>query len=317
MEHFLKQRQGFGKKQISRLKFRQEGLLLNGERCRVNQILRQGDCLGITLDSQGKARRQQEGYEAPQGQGIQELKIPDQEIQNQKITVIYEDEDVLAVYKPSGIPVHPSHGHGRDTLWNLVISYQQIKGQQWTPRAVGRLDRDTSGIVLFAKNTEAAAALAAQRQEKTLRKLYIAEATGRLEEKEGTIDLSIEKDPDFLNRMRAGREGLAAATHYRVLQERVDKSLLLLELEQGRTHQIRVHLSATGHPVTGDSIYNEVYLKGDRSCQKLRLHAGYVSFRQPFTRKEIVLEAPFPEWMEEWKSEELIPGQVMVVSTKL
>lgn len=280
VEHFLKERLSFSKKQISRLKFRQGGLMLNGKQCRSCDLLKPGDCLAVGLDEAGKQRREQEEY-----RNSRPDLLP---------AVLYEDADVVALWKPGGIAVHPSHGHGQDTLWNYLISRQRERGESWTPRIIGRLDLDTSGIILAAKTTEAAAALAAQREKKILRKEYLALAEGIFEEKKGVIDACIEKDPGFLNRMRVSDRGQPARTHYRVLREEEGRTLLLLELEQGRTHQIRVHLASKGHPVAGDPIYNP----GRREGEMLHLHAWKLQFQKPFTGTKIEISAPLPAWCE-------------------
>lgn len=284
VEYYLRNRLGFGKKQISRLKFREYGLQLNGCQCRTTDILKEGDRFCLRLDEEGKSGRIRETAR-------------EEDSSDSLLTVLYEDADVLAVYKPGGTAVHPSHGHSRDTLWNQIVSLQRKRGEDWTPRIIGRLDKDTSGIILFAKTTEAAAALAGQRERKVLRKVYVADAEGAFSEKEGKIDLAIEKDPDYLNRMRIGKEGLPACTHYRLLREHAGNSILRLELDQGRTHQIRVHLSAIGHPVVGDPIYHPDY-EGKTGPAELHLHAAKLCFVSPFTGKEIVIKAPLPKWLE-------------------
>lgn len=290
VEQFLKKRLQFGKKQISRLKFREDGLRLNGCQCRSSHVLKRGDFLCLCLDEQGKAGRPRETFQErlPAGNYSESEKL-----QKELPMILYEDEDLLAVYKPGDMPVHPSHGHYRDTLWNQIISLQKERTEWWTPRIIGRLDRATSGIVLLAKTTEAAAIMADQREKKLLRKKYFAEAEGIFKDKEGVIDFSLEKDPGYLNRMRICEKGLTARTHYRVLKEREGRSLLCLELEQGRTHQIRVHLSSVGHPLLGDVIYKEGAGEGN-----LHLHAGWLCFIQPFTGKKIEINAPLPKWLE-------------------
>lgn len=315
VEAFLKKRLKFEKRQISRLKFRQGGMVLNGKQCRSKQKLQAGDCLQIRLDEEGKLRRSREVYS---GTAAPEQAFPvhgeDESIApEQVLKVLYEDEDVLAVYKPGGIAVHPSHGHGRDTLWNQVISYQNERGECWTPRLIGRLDKDTSGIILLAKTTEAAAALAVQREKKELKKIYYAEAEGLFSESEGWIDRPMEKDPAYLNRMRISQTGMPARTHYQLLQIKEEgdeevsflqlkseggrpqriSSILELELEQGRTHQIRLHLSSIGHPLVGDPIYNP-------TCKTslLHLHAGKMQWNSPFTGETITITAPLPEWLK-------------------
>lgn len=284
VEYYLRNQLQFGKKQISRLKFREQGLRLNGCQCRSTDHLRKGDLLSLRLDEEGKARRIRQ--EAEDGTTL-----------GNPLTVLYEDSDVLAVFKPGGIAVHPSHGHSRDTLWNQIVSWQSARGEDWTPRIIGRLDKDTSGIILMAKTTEAAASLAGQRERKELRKVYVAEAEGAFSEKEGKIELSIEKDPGCLNRMRIGKDGLPACTHYRLLKEKAESSILRLELEQGRTHQIRVHLASTGHPVVGDPIYHPGYA-GKEEPVELHLHAAKMNFMSPFTKEKIEITAPLPKWLE-------------------
>lgn len=252
-------------------------MLLNGVQCRSSRILQTGDVFQIRLDAEGKARRVREEC--------------DRELQ-----ILYEDEDLLAVFKPGGIPVHPGHGHSRDTLWNQIISLQEKREESWTPRIIGRLDRDTSGIILLARTTEAAAAMGRQRERQCLRKLYLAEAEGLFEMKEGWIDRPIEKDPAHLNRMKTGEGGLPARTHYRVLAEYQGNSILELELEQGRTHQIRVHLAAEGHPLLGDRIYNK---RAKEEGAELHLHAELLEFDSPFTGKAVTVKAPMPSWIPE------------------
>lgn len=284
VEYYLRKRLQFGKKQISRLKFRDQGLRLNGCQCRSTDILREGDRFCLRLDEEGKSVRNRQEVEGENASG-------------RNLRVLYEDEDVLAVCKPGGTAVHPSHGHNRDTLWNQIVSLQRERGEDWTPRIIGRLDKDTSGIVLVAKTTEAAASLAGQRERKELRKVYVAEAEGAFSEKEGKIDLAIEKDPDFLNRMRTGKDGLPACTHYQLLREHAGSSFLRLELDQGRTHQIRVHLASIGHPIVGDPIYHPAF-EGTEEPVELRLHAAELCFTSPFTKEKIVIKAPHPKWLE-------------------
>lgn len=280
VESFLRERLHFSKKQISRLKFREGGMTLNGVQCRSTDALKKGDHLQILLDEIGKRRSEPENYEA--SIGIEEPSL------------LYEDEDLLAVCKPGGMAAHPSHGHYRDSLWNWILSYQEIKGENWTPRLIGRLDKDTSGIVLLAKSTEAAAELAAQREKKLLRKTYLALAEGSFPETEGVIDAPIEKDDRFLNRMKTGPDGLPARTFYSVLRETDRGSLLKVELEHGRTHQIRLHLSSIGHPLAGDPVYNE----GRKENEELHLHAWQLEFNRPFTGEQLIIEAPLPDWCE-------------------
>ncbi len=318
VEQFLKARLQFTKKQISRLKFRENGLCLNSERCRVSAQVSSGDRLSIGLDEEGKAKREREVYlravdsvDADPGNadsgnadsGNADSRDKDSSCSGSSNIfpqILYEDADLLVVYKPGGLAVHPSHGHSRDTLWNQVLTLQMARKESWTPRIIGRLDLATSGIVLFAKTTEAAAGLTRQREAHLLKKTYYAEAEGIFVKKQGTIDRPIEKDPDFLNRMRTGEEGLPAETRYRVLKETEGKSLLEVELKQGRTHQIRVHMAAAGHPLTGDSIYHPEGAKGEA---ELHLHAGRLEFQTVFEGETVKIESPDPAWLQGWITE--------------
>ena len=282
VERFLRQRMGLSRKQISRLKVREEGIRVNGRRQRVSGFLQMGDTLELRLEtgfSGGKSGKVEACPEAG------------------SLHILYEDRDLLAVVKPAGIVCHPSHGHYRDTLSNQAAAYLEARGEAGVIRLVGRLDKDTSGIVVFAKNQETAAALARQREAGEMQKMYLALAEGCPPAKEGTVAAPLARDPGHLMKMQVSPEGKAACTRYRLLKtiegEKGRRALLLLQLEQGRTHQIRVHMAFIGCPLAGDPLYG----RNPQGTGAL-LHAWKLSLFQPFTREKICLETDLPEWAE-------------------
>jgi 23S rRNA pseudouridine1911/1915/1917 synthase len=174
------------------------------------------------------------------------------------LSIVYEDSDILVIDKPPGLPVHPAAGHANDTLVNAVLAhcpYLPATGSDLRPGVVHRLDKDTSGLIVMAKNDAALSNLQKQIKQRTMTKRYLALVQGHLTHQEGTIEAPIGRHPQHRQRMAVLSGGREARTSYRVLQRLTDYDLLEVTLETGRTHQIRVHLSAIGYPVAGDSIY--------------------------------------------------------------
>jgi 23S rRNA pseudouridine1911/1915/1917 synthase len=229
------------------------------------------------------------------------------EAENIPLDILYEDEDVLAVNKPAGMSVHAGAGNSRGTLVNALLGRGQSLsqgGDELRPGIVHRLDKETSGIVLVAKNDFAHAQLAEAFQERTIRKIYVALVQGELQEERGRIELAIARDPKRRTRMTARRGGLlanarAARTDWRVLCRVDATSLLEVELHTGRTHQIRVHFAALRHPIVGDRLYGaaEKLPLGRATLPPLGrnfLHAAKIRFAQPRTAQVIQLSAPLP-----------------------
>ena len=387
----------FSRHQISRLKFRKDGIRLQGKQARVNEVLHAGDHLELNLCDVKEAEGQQKVYEAlavrenvreSKDQNMRELKknqtmslsinsrITDEtrpacanaddicgkaekEIAAgmENISVLYEDACILIVNKPRGIVCHPSHGHWGDTMVDYVRSYlwQQLHsechicecddikkcvknglnedaenhdGAAADAYLIGRLDKDTSGCLLFAKNQETAALLADQRERGILEKTYLALCEGEFQETEGVISDPIAKDPTALNRMMISPDGKPAETHYRVIQlVRKEISLVKVQIKYGRTHQIRLHMASIGHPLLGDPIYggekkrqpdepgqkdltkpeaglqtnDEISFRCDCFREKkaesyAHLHAWRLQLQQPFTGEMIRAEAPWLAW---------------------
>ncbi|MBQ6590573.1 MAG: RluA family pseudouridine synthase [Lachnospiraceae bacterium] len=313
IKEYLKQRIGFSSKQLSRFKYRRDGILVNGEKRYVNYALSAGDVLELRLtqggepveeDQDGPGGRGTGGYLPARDGRLQKIWAPPARwlAEGHPLRILYEDEDILAADKPSGVVCHPSPGHFDDTLSNQVAEHLGRIGQELDVRVTGRLDRDTSGIVIFALNTETAAQLIRQRERSMMSKLYIARVRGhfsdRGEEAAGTVDRPLRrKGPDsFL--MVTAEDGKPARTHYRVLEEMEDGSTLAAcRIEHGRTHQIRVHMASICHPLIGDCLYGEESSEDGAGGQgPLMLHAFRAELVQPFTGKKICLEAPLPDW---------------------
>lgn len=281
LEHFLRRKMRLTKREISRAKFRELGICVNGERRKVNVFLKAGDLVEVILET---GEETSSNLKASWGM----------------LSVLYEDGDVIVVDKPSGLKVHPTGGRDEDTLANRLAAYLRGKGEDSVIRIVGRLDKDTSGVVLAVKNRGAAIRLERQRQSGDLFKEYFAVVKGRPGLTQGKIEIPLGVDPEKRNRMRVEPEGRRAVTFYEVLGIKDDYTLIRLRLETGRTHQIRVHMAWIGCPLLGDPLYgNGPVLEMKRTA----LHAQRVHFFQPFTGEELWLEAPLPEDMGKFNSQ--------------
>ncbi|MBR2676946.1 MAG: RluA family pseudouridine synthase [Solobacterium sp.] len=260
------------RKEISRLKFDGE-ILLNGERTRVNDRMRVGDTLTLRFP------------EAETG------RIPILEAEPE---ILYENEDMVIVNKPAGIPCHPVHNHINDSMGTILASYYRKQGYDFVIRPVGRLDKDVSGAIIYAKNRLAASRLSKDREDGKLRKYYTAFVMGVLEAKRGIIDIPIAKVEGQRRRVSGEEDGKPASTYYQVTHEfhvgEESISVLAVEIETGRTHQIRFHLASIGHPLLGDELYG-----GDMKLMKRpALHCAKVLFLTPFERTELEADAPLP-----------------------
>lgn len=353
VSHFLRTQAGLTKKQISQAKFRPSGVQKNGQQCRVTETAYPGDQITVCLETDDVDSLHLESssftissdshsfplstdsgsysdstasefagsdanshiYHSPSttSQLLPELEI------------LYEDQDILAVNKPAGLVTHPSGSHYSDSLSNQVAAYFRSKDEPTKVRSIGRLDKETSGILLFARNQTAAARLQKQQENGISEKTYLAAVSGSmLEDTDGTfhaITTPLAPDPD--NRLKmvispgSSLPGSKpAVTLYSVLKStapgsRISASLVMLRLKTGRTHQIRVHMASLGHPLLGDSLY---HLSDTTNLfSRAALHAWKLKFHPPFpagkttsgilssmpctenAKKEISLEAPLPE----------------------
>lgn len=265
----------------------------------VQRLLERG---AVTRD--GKPVRKND---RPAPGDVLEVVLPDPEPidvlpQNIPLDVVYEDADVIVVNKPVGLVVHPAPGHPDGTLVNALLyhcgtSLSGINGEL-RPGIVHRIDRDTSGLIIAAKNDRAHLALAAQLQDHSLARTYEAVAVGNLKEDSGTVDAPIGRHPVDRKKMAIDRKnGREAVTHWSVLARYPGYTHVECCLETGRTHQIRVHLASIGHPLLGDTVYG-----AKRSVPGLAgqcLHARRLRFVHPSTGEDVELECPLPDWFQE------------------
>lgn len=230
----------------------------------------------------------------PEPAGIEPEAIP--------LDVVYEDADVLVVAKPAGLVVHPSPGHWSGTLVNALLArdtaYGGIAGVE-RPGIVHRLDRDTSGLLMVAKNDAAQTSLMAQLKARRVKKTYLALVQGAVAAAAGRIEAPIGRDPRNRQRMAVVPDGRPSVTGYRVRERLPGWTLLEVDLVTGRTHQIRVHLAALGHPVAGDTVYGTgTARRGPEGLERLFLHAWRLVFATPATGDLVRLEAPVPPELE-------------------
>jgi 23S rRNA pseudouridine1911/1915/1917 synthase len=219
------------------------------------------------------------------------------EAENIPLKIVYEDKDVLVVDKPAGLAVHPAPGHPSHTLVNAVLNHlPSLAGDadSLRPGIVHRLDKDTSGLILIAKNRVAQANLSAQFKNRVVKKTYLALVKGRLTPEQGIIEAAIGRDRRHRQRMAVVSKGREARTEYRVIRYYGNHTLLEIRPETGRTHQIRVHLAAIGFPVVGDAAYG---LKSPHFPRQF-LHAGRIAFRLPSTGDFVEVESPLPPDLE-------------------
>ena len=261
---------------IARAKHRTErGITVNGECALTSRILKEGDVVEVILADEEPERTVP--AEGP-------------------LEILYEDEDLICLNKPPGVVVHPSHGHFCDSLGNALAWYFQEKGEPHEIRMVGRLDKDTSGVICFGKSRTACAHLAGQTGNAPAKKEYLALAEGVFAEPEGFVDAPISREYEEKIRRVVRADGNPAYTSYRVLEQYDGYALLSVDIMTGRTHQIRVHMAHIGHPLLGDPIYG-----GQsglvRSIHRAALHAWKLTFTQPFTGEVVTVTAPLPEDM--------------------
>ena len=232
------------------------------------------------------------------------IRIPEPEVldvlpEEIPLDILYEDEDILVINKPKGMVVHPSPGHSSHTLVNAVLYHckGQLSGINGVirPGIVHRIDMDTTGSLLVCKNDRAHQILADQLKEHSITRRYQAIVYGNFREEEGTVDAPIGRHPTDRKKMSTrSASGRPAVTHYRVLERFGNYTYIECELETGRTHQIRVHMSSIGHPILGDSVYGPA--KCPFSLQGQTLHAKILGIRHPSAGEYMEFDAPLPDY---------------------
>ena len=210
------------------------------------------------------------------------------------ISVLYEDEHLLVVDKPAGMPVHPGVGHPDSTLLNAVLGLDSTIGsidRRLRPSLAHRLDKDTSGLVLVARSDQSHERLAAQFKDRSIQKGYLALVAGHPDPADAIIDAPVGRDPDDRKKMAIVDDGRPASTLYRTLTNYRDCSFIDVRPKTGRTHQIRVHFASIGHPIVGD----ETYGRADNRLDRHFLHAAYLEFEHPATGVRHEIESPLPQ----------------------
>jgi 23S rRNA pseudouridine1911/1915/1917 synthase len=214
-----------------------------------------------------------------------------------KIDIIYEDDDIVVVNKQSGIVVHPSYGHPSGTLLNALMGHSAGK---YNPYLVHRLDKDTSGVIIFAKNEKAKISISKQLQKRVVKKIYYAAVKGIIAENRGIIKAPLGRSPQ--NRKLISVNPLAkktAITEFKVIERKDDYTLLKVRIITGRTHQIRSHMKYINHPVIGDRQYGGSETIGVKKCERQMLHACNITFTHPSTLKIVKFTAQLPNDMKE------------------
>lgn len=247
-------------------------------------------------------------YKVQVGDRIQiEIEPPKEvklEAQDIPIDIIYEDDDIIVVNKPKGLVVHPANGNPDGTLVNAIMAICKDSlsgiGGELRPGIVHRLDKDTSGLLIVAKNDKAHINMSEQIKDRKVKKTYIALVRGTITENEATINMPIGRSTKDRKKMAITKSGKEAITHFKVLNRyttsKASYTLLEIKIDTGRTHQIRVHMAEIGHPVVGDMVYSNG--KNEFGVVGQCLHAKKLEFCHPITGKEMSFEAPLPEYFE-------------------
>lgn len=234
---------------------------------------------------------------------IEEVEAKEIELKPQDIPldIVYEDSDIIVVNKQKGLVVHPANGNPDGTLVNAIMNICKDSlsgiGGEIRPGIVHRLDKDTSGLIIIAKNDKAHINLSEQIKNREVKKTYIALVRGVISENEATINIPIARSTKDRKKMAVSKDGKNAITHFKVLKRYDKYTLVEVKIETGRTHQIRVHMSHIGYPVVGDVVYSNG--KNPFGVIGQMLHAQKLTFKHPITNKEINLEAPLPTYFIE------------------
>lgn len=270
IEQYLK-RKGYSSQNIASIKRMPQSILVNNIHCYMRQALSLGDRLTVQI-TETKCSE----------------KIPPKEL---PLDIVYEDEDIIVLNKPAGMPVHPSLNNYYNTMANALAWYYKEQNKPFIFRCCNRLDRDTSGLTVVAKHLVSAGILSTMTEKRQVHREYLAITAGHVTPESGTIRAPLARKPGtIIERTVDWENGEPAITHYRLVNADKHHSLVALKLETGRTHQIRIHMKHLGYPLIGDYLYNP-----DMSCiGRQALHSHKLSFPHPITGNSMEFTAPLP-----------------------
>lgn len=273
VEQFLK-RHGYSSQNLAEIKRMPKSILVNGTHYYMRDRLAAGDLLTVNI------------CETKCSKNIPPVRLP--------LNIVYEDEDIIVINKPAGMPTHPSMNNYTNSMANALAWYYQQQDKPFVFRCCNRLDRDTSGLTVVAKHLVSAGILSSMAFRREIHREYLAIVRGQVYPPSGTIDAALSRKPGTIIERTVDHEnGEPAVTHYRVITEANGHSLVSLCLETGRTHQIRIHMKYLGSPLIGDYLYNPdmEYIK------RQALHSHRLTFSHPITKNAMEFEAPLPEDM--------------------
>ena len=274
IEQYLR-RKGYSGQNLAEIKRMPQSVLVNGEHYYMKQELNTGDHLSIHI------------CETKCSEKIPPIQIP--------LDIVYEDEDIIVINKPAGMPIHPSLNNYTNSMANALAWYYQEQGKPFIFRCCNRLDRDTSGLTVVAKHLVSGNILSDMVRRRDIHREYLAIVRGHVSPEAGTINAPLARKPGtIIERTVDWEQGETAITHYRLIEERNGHSLVSLRLETGRTHQIRIHMKYLGYPLIGDYLYNPDMEYIGRQA----LHSHRLSFTHPITGKPMEFTAPLPKDME-------------------
>ena len=278
LDAYLSEKTEYSRTAIQRL-IDEKNVIVNGKNEKASYKVQEGDCIDI------------------QEEPAKEIQLKAQDI---PVEILYEDDDIIVVNKPKGMVVHPANGNPDGTLVNSLMAICKDSlsgiGGEIRPGIVHRLDKNTSGAIIVAKNDKAHINLSEQIKNHEVKKTYIALVRGVVKENNATIKMPIARSKNDRKKMDVDKNGKEAVTHFKVLKRFKDCTLLEVNIETGRTHQIRVHLSHIGYPILGDDVYSNGKNKWNEVGQFL--HAKSLDFKHPITGKEMHIEARLPEYFE-------------------
>ena len=274
IEQYLR-RKGYSGQNLAEIKRMPKSVLVNGEHYYMKQELNTGDHLSIHI------------CETKCSEKIPPIQIP--------LDIVYEDEDIIVINKPAGMPIHPSLNNYTNSMANALAWYYQEQGKPFIFRCCNRLDRNTSGLTVVAKHLVSGNILSDMVRRRDIHREYLAIVRGHVSPEAGTINAPLARKPGtIIERTVDWEQGETAITHYRLVEEKNGHSLVSLRLETGRTHQIRIHMKYLGYPLIGDYLYNPDMEYIGRQA----LHSHRLSFTHPITGEPMEFTAPLPKDME-------------------